>query len=552
MAAAAQQPVSPQVVGNAFVQQYYHIQHQSPALVHRFYQDISKLGRPDGDGNMSTTTTMQAINEKILSLNYGEFRAEIKSVDAQESYNGGVHVLVTGYLSGKDNMIQNFTQTFFLAPQEKGYFVLNDIFRYVEDIKHANGNQSSGTDIEAPLTPEQDPSPEEVNHVSEQTVVPAEVHEDEELNPLDSGGVSVEEEEVPVAEVVDEEVPVAEVVDELPDDSQVVSESVSKIEEVPKKSYASIVMVMKESAAPLFSPAPVPRKSPAKSQAPQVSHAQVSAAIAETPVSGSDAADNGSNQEGEADGYSIYIKGLPMNATAPLLEDEFKKFGTIKAGGVQVRSNKQGFCFGFVEFEVESAVQKAIEWWMLCVMLKLVFAVIELVYSHSCKMTLWWSVFQLTMPSTMCLGGGSVEVGLLPFLLVDVRHMWRKRGLPILEASWVYFPSLLCSDREPRKGNNRGRFVNGRGSGFRNEGLRGRGNYGGSGGRGYNRSDFNGRTEFGNNRSSNRGGFSNRGGDGYQRADNNGGSGGGRANRGGGMGVNGTAKTLPPRVSATA
>lgn len=51
--------------------------------------------------------------------------------------------------------------------------------------------------------------------------------------------------------------------------------------------------------------------------------------------------------------------------------------------------------------------------WMLCVMLKLVFAVIELVYSHSCKMTLWWSVFQLTMPSTMCLGGGSVEVGYL-------------------------------------------------------------------------------------------------------------------------------------------
>lgn len=102
-------------------------------------------------------------------------------------------------------------------------------------------------------------------------------------------------------------------------------------------------------------------------------------------------------------------------------------------------------------------------------------------------------------------------------------------------------------------GSNRGRFVNGRGSGFRNEGVRGgRGNYGGSGGRGYNRSDFNGRTEFGNNRGSNRGGFSNRGGDGYQRADNNGGSGGGRANRGGGMGVNGTAKTLPPRVSATA
>lgn len=39
-----------------------------------------------------------------------------------------------------------------------------------------------------------------------------------------------------------------------------------------------------------------------------------------------------------ADGYSIYIKGLPYNATPSLLEDEFKKYGTIKNGGIQVRS----------------------------------------------------------------------------------------------------------------------------------------------------------------------------------------------------------------------
>lgn len=46
-AAAVQKPFSSEVV---FVQQYYH---QSPGLVHRFYQDTGKLGRPDGDGPMS-------------------------------------------------------------------------------------------------------------------------------------------------------------------------------------------------------------------------------------------------------------------------------------------------------------------------------------------------------------------------------------------------------------------------------------------------------------------------------------------------------------------
>lgn len=77
---------------------------------------------------------MQAINDKIVSLNYGDFRAEIKSVDAQESYNGGVQVLVTGYLTGKDNKVNNFAQSFFLAPQDKGYFVLNDMLRYVDNV----------------------------------------------------------------------------------------------------------------------------------------------------------------------------------------------------------------------------------------------------------------------------------------------------------------------------------------------------------------------------------------------------------------------------------
>uniref|UniRef100_A0A2P2KQV1 Uncharacterized protein MANES_06G083600 n=1 Tax=Rhizophora mucronata TaxID=61149 RepID=A0A2P2KQV1_RHIMU len=50
---------SAKVVGNAFVEQYYHILHQSPELVHRFYQDSSLLSRPKSDGGMTTVTTMQ-------------------------------------------------------------------------------------------------------------------------------------------------------------------------------------------------------------------------------------------------------------------------------------------------------------------------------------------------------------------------------------------------------------------------------------------------------------------------------------------------------------
>ncbi|CAL5386011.1 unnamed protein product [Camellia sinensis] len=311
-----------------------------------FITDMSKLGRLDGNGTMIITTTMQAIKEKILSLNCGEYRTEIKSVDAQESYNGGFHVLVTGYLAAKDNMIQKFTQTFFLAPQERGYFVLNDMFHYMEDIKHHNGNQSSANDVEILLLCGRD--------VFEQTMVSIEFNGKEALGPSDDGEVSI----------VEEEVPVADIVDEVSDDLQMVVESNSQIDEMPNKSYASIVMDMKESAVPLSSPAsPAPRRSVAKSQEQQVNlaHASASASAAEPPVSGSDAIENGNNQEGEADGCSIYIKGLLLNATHALLENEFKRFGPIKTVGVQVKSNEQGFCFGFVEFEVASAVQTAIE-----------------------------------------------------------------------------------------------------------------------------------------------------------------------------------------------
>lgn len=94
---------------------------------------------------------LQAINEKIVSLNYRDFRAEINSVDSQESFNGAVHVLVTGYLTGKDNKVSHFAQSFFLAPQDRGYFVLNDMFRYVNNVAV---NPALITDVVVPVAAE--------------------------------------------------------------------------------------------------------------------------------------------------------------------------------------------------------------------------------------------------------------------------------------------------------------------------------------------------------------------------------------------------------------
>ncbi|KAG9155400.1 hypothetical protein Leryth_017923 [Lithospermum erythrorhizon] len=469
---AAAEPVPAQVVANAFVQQYYHILCHSPALVHKFYQDNSKLGRQEDDGSMSITTTMSSpgmgnapehgTGMEFASLGEsGTEGVEIKTVDAQHSFEGGVHVLVIGYLSREDSPIKNFAQTFFLAPQEIGFFVLNDMFRYVGNTTMPS-NRALANAVVAPVTPESNHPLVVENHTSEQsTPSTKDSNGGEVYNPLENG-------DVPVA--VEEEVPVAEVVNKVHDDSNIVVESNAKNGEVPKRSFASMVKDLKETAAVFSAPPPVARKPISKSQN-QVN--QYSASGNGGQISNVSTVENGNGQAEEADGCSIYIKGLPMNATPDMLADVFKQFGNIKMDGIQVRSNK-GFCFGFVEFELANSVEKAIE------------------------------------ASPVVIGTRQV--------VVEEKKSTNSRG---------------------GGGNSRGRYPPGRDSGFRNEGPRGRGNYGG--GRGYSRNDY-------GNRSGNRSGSSYRG-DEYQRSDFT--SNGGRGNRPAGL-ANGNTKNMAPRVPATA
>ncbi|KAI3942876.1 hypothetical protein MKW92_017910 [Papaver armeniacum] len=359
---AAETPVvvvpSAQVVGNAFVEQYYHILHKSPELVYRFYQDASVLSRPGPDGVMSTVSTMNAINQKILSLNSTDYKAEIKTADAQYSHVDGVIVLVTGCLTGKDNVGRKFTQSFFLAPQEKGYYVRNDVFRYLDEDQVlkpetvlVNGTSESIT--AAPVAQELEPShvPElAVNTpIAEELSNGAEVHEH--LN---------NEVEVVVQEEVVEEPPQAQPVQIEVRQLEEPAEPVVQ-EDAPKKSYAAALKVAKGNAGP--APVNVPTTI-VKAKSATVGQ-KAPAPAAPTPAHGASApnsnnASANSNVAEEVEGHSIYIKNLSMTATEEQVEKEFKSFGPIKPGGVQVRSNK-GFCFGFVEFEQLSSMQNAVK-----------------------------------------------------------------------------------------------------------------------------------------------------------------------------------------------
>ncbi|KAJ0106435.1 hypothetical protein Patl1_18915 [Pistacia atlantica] len=352
---------SAQVVGNAFVDQYYHILHQSPGLVHRFYQDSSLLSRPDTKGAMTTVTTMQAINDKILSLNYEDCIAEIKTADAQESYEKGVIVLVTGCLTGKDNVRKKFTQTFFLAPQDKGYFVLNDVFRFVEESESLQINSDSNNSInENAVTANVTQAPEPAHNHDHVPVDRAIAIEGEDLDngpevydPSDKEEGSVIEEEVvePLVVSVHSEIHTV-------DDSATVTE-----EDLPqKKSYASILKVAKGNPTPSRAYVPTNNVKPPPANTDQQSVVSAKPAPApETSAPSIENAPESSSVNEEAEGYSIYVRNLSFSATPAQLEEAFKKFGPIKKNGIQVRSNKQGYCFGFVAFEMPSSVQSALE-----------------------------------------------------------------------------------------------------------------------------------------------------------------------------------------------
>ncbi|KAI3830839.1 hypothetical protein MKW92_001796 [Papaver armeniacum] len=191
----------------------------------------------------------QAINQKIMS-NSTDHKAEIKIADAQYSHVDGVIVLVTRCLTGKDSVGRKFTQSFFLAPQEKGYYVRNDVFRYLDEDQVLKPetvlvNKTSESVTASPVPQELEPS-----HVIEPVVPGTTAPTAEEL----SNCVEVHEYLKNKVEVVVQE----EIVEEPPQVQPVKIEARQLPEPVvplvqeyaPNKLYASIVKVAKANTRP--------------------------------------------------------------------------------------------------------------------------------------------------------------------------------------------------------------------------------------------------------------------------------------------------------------
>ncbi|CAI0386222.1 unnamed protein product [Linum tenue] len=368
MAAPYPGPVSAIQVGSYFVGQYYQVLQQKPDLVYQFYSEASTMIRVEGDDS-ETASTMLHIHNIIMSLNFTAI--EIKTINSLDSWNGGVMVMVSGSVKTKEfSGRKKFVQTFFLAPQDKGYFVLNDIFQFIDsEIIYQQHPVST--------TPEniyqQHSAPSTAEHIYQQHSAPSTTehiyhqHPDSAAQDTPVDKYSIPElqhqdfeDDIPVDETVEEETPYQGAVEVVHEPS---ASAVEEAEGEPqKKTYASILRVAKGPFSSVAAQQPVTKSAPASSDWNHVSvpNAQQSGAgLSVVPEAANDKADDGLEREPK----SVYVRNLPSDISAAEIEQEFRNFGRIRPDGVFVRNRKDviGVCYAFVEFEDLASVQNAIK-----------------------------------------------------------------------------------------------------------------------------------------------------------------------------------------------
>ncbi|CAA7264295.1 unnamed protein product [Cyclocybe aegerita] len=157
----ATQPSSvvPSEVGWQFVPQYYTFVNKEPNRLHCFYSKNSTFihGTEGEDGK--PCFGQQEIHNKITSLGFHDCKVFIHSVDAQASANGGIIIQVIGEMSNHGDPWRKFVQTFFLAEQPNGYFVLNDIFRFLKEETVEGDDEDEAVEPEPAQVPAPAPAP---------------------------------------------------------------------------------------------------------------------------------------------------------------------------------------------------------------------------------------------------------------------------------------------------------------------------------------------------------------------------------------------------------
>lgn len=130
---------------------------------------VCRLGR-----TVLTVCFLQAIQERIKDLDFQDCKVRVSNVDSQASYENIV-IQVIGEISNKSGEPKKFVQTFVLAQQPAGYYLLNDIMRYIDEGEETNEAAAeetapaAETDVSHELAAEVEPEKVEAEESVEET-----------------------------------------------------------------------------------------------------------------------------------------------------------------------------------------------------------------------------------------------------------------------------------------------------------------------------------------------------------------------------------------------
>ncbi|WFD23560.1 hypothetical protein MEQU1_002253 [Malassezia equina] len=323
-------------VGWLFVTHYYTMMNQDPSRLYRFYTNKSAMVHATEAEETSTSVGQQQIHEKIMSIGLDDTKVVVLSVDSQSSADGGIIVQVLGELSNQGGAWRKFVQTFFLAAQTNGYYVLNDIFRYIQVDSEAAEEQADEGETAAPVA------------VADTAHAPAEVIE-EEGTPVASS--------VPAAQAADASAPAATEATETsapappaPAASAAPAETPKPAEPAAPKTWANLAASganrwgnTAAEARGLSSPASAPAKAQGASPA--------AAPNATAPKGG-----KGNNAASSSAHGQVFVKHVPSGqVSAEALKKALEaQFGPTKE--CQLNAAKG---FAFVEFVHADAARRA-------------------------------------------------------------------------------------------------------------------------------------------------------------------------------------------------
>ncbi|KAG0308026.1 hypothetical protein BGZ98_009159 [Dissophora globulifera] len=376
------EPKDPSEVGIFFAHEYYTFLNKEPTRLHLFYNKDSTMSHGVQGEPTTVSHGQQDINARFRELDFEDCKVLVSNIDAQNSVDGGIMIQVIGEMSNREGPAQKFAQTFFLAEQPQGYYVLNDIFRYLKDeedsqvytetadqVTEATGEHST-LNVETAKSVERDAVEE-----SFVIVIPDEPELAETENVVTKAGV---EEEKRVT------VPVLEA--DKPEDKKNAKQDKQAVEkqEIAKPKVEDVAAAHPEApvetasapaqAAPAQPPKPKtwanlaasnptqwgPHVAPAKAATAAAPQATPKPSTPQAAQSQTQPSQSGNRPQGgpkpREEYHSIYIKNVTERMSVPQLREAFSKFGTVK----HLELTQKRTC-AFLDFSTPDAMHAALK-----------------------------------------------------------------------------------------------------------------------------------------------------------------------------------------------